>query len=139
MAKCYNKYCNERYVPDDGYACCRWEKCPNFDGIKTTAQDEPKCDMVDHPAHYQGEYECIDIMRETFGDEAVRWFCVCNAYKYRFRSGRKQGEPAQSDIAKAEWYETYMMEHLMQNNTLAWERRRKEEVVRNAYCECEAK
>ena len=96
-------------------------------------------DNINHPAHYQGEYECIDIMRETFGDEAVRWFCICNAYKYRFRSGRKQGEPAQSDIAKAEWYETYMMEHLMQNNALAWERRRKEEVARNAHCECEEK
>lgn len=96
-------------------------------------------DKIDHPAHYQGEYECIDIMREIYGDEAVRHFCICNAYKYRFRSGRKQGEPTQSDIAKAEWYETYIMEHLMQNNTLAWERRRKEEAARNAYCECEAK
>ena len=75
-------------------------------------------DNIDHPAHYQGEYECIEIMRETFGDEAVRHFCICNAYKYRFRSGRKQGEPAQSDIAKAEWYETYMMKHLCMNQML---------------------
>ena len=29
-------------------------------------------DNVSHPAHYQGEYECIDLMREIYGDEAVR-------------------------------------------------------------------
>ena len=115
MAKCYNKDCNERFVDDNGYACCRWEKCPDFDGIKTR-------DMVDHPAHYQGAYECIDIMREIFGDDAVRSFCICNAYKYRFRAGKKQGNSAQSDMDKAVWYETYMMEHLANNGTLEWER-----------------
>lgn len=76
-------------------------------------------DNIDHPAHYQGEYECIDLMREIYGDDAVRHFCICNAYKYRFRAGRKDGETAQSDIAKAEWYEAYVMEHLMQNTLLS--------------------
>lgn len=69
-------------------------------------------DGVNHPEHYQGNYECIDLMREIYGDEAVRSFCICNAYKYRFRAGKKHGETAESDIAKAEWYEAYLMEHL---------------------------
>lgn len=79
---------------------------------------EPHEAAIDHPAHYQGDYECIDLMREIYGDEAVRHFCICNAYKYRFRAGAKQGETAQSDIAKAEWYEAYVMEHLYNNETL---------------------
>lgn len=70
---------------------------------------------INHPAHYQGDYECIDLMREIYGDEAVRHFCICNAYKYRFRAGAKQTEAAEDDIAKAEWYERYVMEKVPQN------------------------
>lgn len=40
-------------------------------------------EQVDHPAHYQGKHECIDVMRAMFGDEAVKGFCRCNAFKYR--------------------------------------------------------
>ena len=72
---------------------------------------------INHPAHYQGEYECIDLMREIYGDEAVRNFCICNAYKYRFRAGKKQNETAQDDIAKAEWYERYVMEQIPKYRT----------------------
>lgn len=75
-------------------------------------------DNINHPAHYQGDYECIDLMREIYGDVAVRNFCICNAYKYRFRAGAKQGATANDDIAKAEWYEAYVMEHLYNNKTL---------------------
>lgn len=76
---------------------------------------------VDHPAHYQGEYECIDLMREIYGDEAVRNFCIINAYKYRFRAGKKQGETAQSDLDKADWYERYVMNHMQRNYRLQLE------------------
>ena len=80
-------------------------------------------DNVNHPAHYQGDYECIDLMREIYGDEAVRHFCICNAYKYRFRAGAKQTESAHDDIKKAEWYEKYIMEKVP-NNYTAWADRR---------------
>ena len=66
--------------------------------------------QVDHPTHYQGEYECIDLMREIYGDDAVRWFCILNAYKYRFRAGKKPGSPFEEDIKKAEFYEDKYME-----------------------------
>ena len=67
--------------------------------------DEIKQDRVNHPAHYSGKHECIEIMRVMFGDEAVKAFCRCNSFKYRFRADRKNGD---EDIKKAEWYEDYL-------------------------------
>lgn len=64
-------------------------------------------DGVNHPAHYQGKNECIDAMIALFGVEAVKHFCACNAYKYRFRSQSKDGS---KDIAKAEFYETMLIQ-----------------------------
>lgn len=66
-------------------------------------------DNINHPSHYQGKHECIEVMRAMFGDEAVKGFCRCNAYKYRFRAGRKATSSAAEDIAKAEFYEDYLM------------------------------
>ena len=44
-------------------------------------------DPVTHPAHYcTGKYECIEVMTEVFGVEAVQAFCRLNAFKYLFRS-----------------------------------------------------
>ena len=118
--KCYNKFCPMIAVPDDGYECDEIGRCPIQ---KCDLRKEAETSIVDHPIHYQGSYECIDLMREIYGDDAVRSFCICNAYKYRFRAGHKPNEAAQTDIAKAEWYEAYVMEHLMKNNVLQWERR----------------
>ena len=59
-------------------------------------------DNVNHPAHYEsGQFECIDVMLETQGAEAVKNFCICNAFKYLYRHRRKNGA---EDIAKAKWY-----------------------------------
>lgn len=71
--------------------------------ISCTANEE----TVNHPAHYQGRHECIDVMRAMFGDRAVSDFCKCNAFKYRFRSDRKNGA---EDVSKAEWYEDYLIQ-----------------------------
>ena len=68
-------------------------------------------DKVNGPEHYQGE-RCIEVMEAIFGREAVKGFCKCNAFKYRYRAGRKEGEPAEDDIAKAEWYEDYLIDIL---------------------------
>ena len=64
---------------------------------------------IDHPAHYSGEHECIELMEALYGIEAVKDFCRCNSFKYRFRAGRKEGETKQEDIKKAEWYEDYLI------------------------------
>ena len=62
---------------------------------------------VEHPAHYQGKYECIDEMIQLFGIESVKSFCRCNIYKYRFRANAKNGA---EDIAKAENYMTILIQ-----------------------------
>lgn len=59
-------------------------------------------DNVNHPSHYEtGKFECIEVMQEVFGTEAVQNFCVCNAFKYLYRHRRKNGK---EDIEKARWY-----------------------------------
>lgn len=59
-------------------------------------------DVVNHPAHYEtGKFECIEVMREVFGDEALKGFCQCNAFKYLYRMNRKNGI---EDMKKAKWY-----------------------------------
>lgn len=59
-------------------------------------------DVVSYPAHYaKTSIECIDAMIETQGVEAVKAFCVCNAFKYLWRHNRKNGN---EDIKKASWY-----------------------------------
>lgn len=63
---------------------------------------KPEVDNVNHPSHYEtGKFECIDVMLETQGKEAVQDFCVCNAFKYLYRHGNKNGL---EDIKKAMWY-----------------------------------
>lgn len=95
-----------------GYGVCwnchqqeREEEKQNPTSTEPTAQNN-----VEHPNHYQGKHECIDVMRALFGDNAVMMFCKCNAFKYRFRADKKNGA---EDIAKAEWYEDYLIK--MQN------------------------
>ena len=76
------------------------------ENIEKFIQESKKQDNVNHPQHYQGKHECIDEMIAMFGVEAVKGFCKCNVYKYRYRAGRKNGE---EDLKKAEWYMDYLM------------------------------
>ena len=65
-------------------------------------------EVVHNPKHYAtptGE-QVIDQMLKLYGADAVRWFCILNAYKYRMRAGKK-GD-ADADIQKARWYENYV-------------------------------
>jgi hypothetical protein len=68
-------------------------------------EEEPTIthDIVNHPEHYcrEGAMECIDEMITLFGREVVKHFCLCNAWKYRYRSNQKNGD---EDIAKSDWY-----------------------------------
>lgn len=77
-----------------------------------------------NPPHHrpEGKQECIDAMPK----EMIRWldeqgidrrnttphvklmmlgFCVGNAFKYRYRKGRKEGEPEDLEEGKARWYD----------------------------------
>ncbi len=57
---------------------------------------------VINPKHYRtGKFECIEVMQEALGVDAVKSFCLCNAFKYIYRHNRKNGL---EDIKKAQWY-----------------------------------
>ena len=58
-------------------------------------------DNVNHPEHYTGKFECIEVMIETQGIDAVLDFCICNAFKYLYRHRKKNGI---EDIKKSKWY-----------------------------------
>ena len=71
----------------------------NFENLKKLAGEE----KVNHPSHYNREdaMECIDEMILIFGKEAVKNFCLCNIWKYRYRAADKNGE---IDLEKSDWY-----------------------------------
>ena len=57
-----------------------------------------------NPGHYGAgaEHECIDVMVQQFGVDAVMNFCNLNAFKYLFR-GQRKGK-AEEEMKKARWY-----------------------------------
>ena len=67
------------------------------------AQVENDSDPVNHPMHYTNrKHECIEEMITAFGIQAVINFCVCNAWKYRYRADSKGNHD--EDMAKSDWY-----------------------------------
>lgn len=102
---------------DDGYVYC--SECPCSKGGSDLCKHGGSCkgrddawqyildhlgesNSVNHPSHYnQGGIECIDAMVAAYGKEAVKHFCMCNAFKYIWRADHKNGK---EDIDKAIWY-----------------------------------
>ena len=79
-------------------------KVKTWDGHKLKINEDgvEKIDPVNHPSHYEtGKFECIEVMTEALGEDAVLKFCLCNAFKYLYRAKRKNGF---EDIQKARWY-----------------------------------
>lgn len=83
-----------------------------------------------NPSHYKSvAIECIDAMRAAMGDDAVLDFCRGNALKYLWRMGKKDGNTAEMDAAKAQWYITsiWSYQRIKRNRTTIkgtkqWER-----------------
>lgn len=63
----------------------------------------PEYDPINHPKHYcrEGGMECLEEMELVFGANAVRTFCLLNAWKYRYRAADKNGA---QDLKKSDWY-----------------------------------
>ena len=61
----------------------------------------PPPDMVNHPAHYQGEIECIDAIEASMSKEAFAGHCKACAIKYLWRYQQKGGVES---LEKAQWY-----------------------------------
>ena len=72
---------------------------------------------VNHPKHYnrEGSMECIDEIIEFLGAKAAIYFCLCNAWKYRYRSSSKGGE---EDIRKSDWYTNRAFSLLSENGLI---------------------
>lgn len=61
-----------------------------------------KFNVVNNPEHYcSGNIECIDAMESAYGIEAVKNFCICNAFKYLWRFNKKNKD---EDVNKMMWY-----------------------------------
>lgn len=76
-----------------------------IDYTKDDKSKKDECDAVDHPSHYTfGSVECIDGIRSALGEDGFKAFCRGNAIKYLWRAGHKDGEPAEKDLKKANWY-----------------------------------
>ena len=94
------------------------ETCGNLKNEVCTV-DAPKCrwipkdapDIVNHPVHYEQScsLKCIQVMELVFGAEAIKHFCMCNAFKYMWRYKHKNGL---EDLKKARWYLTYASEYV---------------------------
>ena len=112
-ARCYSRKCKIGSVPPEGLLCRFYDECESFepsDEMREANEEiAKKKETVDHPSHYQGSYECIELMEAMFGTFEMMIFCKINAYKYRFRTGRKLGVDASEDIKKAEYYEKKFM------------------------------
>lgn len=80
---------------DNVCTACWDREIPNTEPTPTST--------VNHPSHYnrEGGMECIDEMVLVFGRKAVMHFCLCNAWKYRYRASDKNGA---EDLKKADWY-----------------------------------
>ena len=65
----------------------------------------PKDEEINQPDRYAGgKFECIEVMADVFGKEAVKDFCLLNAFKYIWRQERKGGV---EDCKKAVFYLNY--------------------------------
>lgn len=53
---------------------------------------------------YYGGYECFAAMVDEYGIDFCMAFCKCNAFKYRWRAGKKTCNPSE-DLKKARHYE----------------------------------
>ena len=71
--------------------------------IYRNGEAQEQAEQVNHPAHYQGSTECIDVMQDAFGRDRLMDFCLVSAFKYLYRCEKKQATPAE-DIRKADWY-----------------------------------
>jgi hypothetical protein len=89
------------FLCDDGYS----SDCNLDQIVKWKPMGRSNTSTKDY---YNGT-EVFDQMILLYGLEAVKGFCICNAYKYRQRAGKKS-DAIEEDIKKALWYETKLKE-----------------------------
>lgn len=110
-AKCCEEYANEN--PEEVAHLLDFEVIDDTPDIREVVENDggdAKPDPVNRTAHYtSGGIECIDAMQAAFGAEAVKDFCLCNAFKYLWRHREKGGS---EDLKKARWYLNRLIEEV---------------------------
>ena len=66
-------------------------------------EEKKEVDIVNDPPHYKARpIECIDEMLLIFPPQVVYNYCICAAWKYRYRAPFKGSETI--DQRKSDWY-----------------------------------
>ena len=105
MNCCHN--CVHSQKPLNEYPCSECDDNLNRFKLKHTTIPpmppvNPPKDEINHPDRYAGgKFECIEVMADVFGKEAVKDFCLLNAFKYIWRQEKKGGV---EDVKKAVWF-----------------------------------
>mgnify|MGYP004506932483 CR=1 FL=1 len=74
------------------------------EGNKNILSKSEVIETVNHPSHYQGKYEAIDIIEDACKScPADMAFSYGNAIKYLLRAYKKHESPVE-DLKKATWY-----------------------------------
>ena len=85
----------------ENFVSCDFD-CYSDDAVKEAYNIDFGKEEINHPDRYAGgKFECIDVMIDVFGKDAVMHFCILNAFKYLWRAEKKNGV---EDIKKAVWY-----------------------------------
>lgn len=96
---CHN--CAHSQKPLNEYPCSECDDNLNRFMFKQPTKP-PRDEEINHPSRYAGgKFECIEVMADVFGKEAVKDFCLLNAFKYIWRQEKKGGV---EDVKKAVWY-----------------------------------
>jgi hypothetical protein len=100
------KACWNREVPQKEPTKWKIERVQKAADAANSVREE-----VNHPSHYAGKFECIDVMEDIYGKQAVIDFCLCNAFKYLWRSKQKHETPM-TDLKKAMFYIDWVIDKL---------------------------
>lgn len=99
MKKDWWNFCHREQAGEKAEEECKMMSLKN----EEPRASAPEYDPINHPKHYcrEGGMECLEEMELVFGANAVRTFCLLNAWKYRYRAADKNGA---QDMAKSDWY-----------------------------------
>lgn len=98
--------CGKQLVEEDELLCptCEIRTSLEMREIKERVErdrNQIPVDMVNHPPHYQGRFEVIDILYDKLGREGFEAYCIGNVMKYVMRYKGKNGI---EDLEKSQWY-----------------------------------
>lgn len=90
------------YCDDENWYNMSEEKINECYNIVINDEQSHAKEEINYPNKYaNGKFECIDVMLDVFGADAIKHFCTLNAFKCLWESEKKNDV---DDIQKAVWY-----------------------------------